>query len=193
MRFNNKLHWLLLAVFLWLLTISYDIWTFGERDYTQPADCIIVLGAAVQGNEPSPVFAERLRHAANLYQRGLATKIVLTGGKSTAAQSAESRIGLAFIQQLGVPDTSILIEENSHTTHQNFIEAAHLMRKHDLYTAIIVSDPLHLKRANTMAADMGIRSVTSPTPTTRYRSWQTQVPFLLRELYFLHHYWLIGT
>ncbi|MBK1833919.1 hypothetical protein JIN78_07600 [Roseibacillus ishigakijimensis] len=61
-----------------------------------------------------------------------------------------------------------------------------------LKSAIIVSDPLHLKRASLMAKDLGIRSVTSPTPTSRYRSLKTKLPFLQREIYFYHHYAITG-
>ena len=189
---RRKLYWLTLSILLWLLVVAYSIWEFGKTDHAQPADCIIVLGAAVQGSKPSPVFAERLRHAANLYQRGVAAKVVLTGGKGADSLYAESGVGREFIRQLGVPKTAILIEENSHTTQQNLTEAASLMHQHALHSTIIVSDPLHLKRASTMAEGMGMAAVTSPTPTTRYRSWQTQMPFLLREVYFLHHYWLFG-
>jgi hypothetical protein len=43
-----------------------------------------------------------------------------------------------------------------------------------------------------MADDFGIQAVSSPTPTTRYRSLRTKLGFLVRELYFVHHYFLTG-
>jgi uncharacterized SAM-binding protein YcdF (DUF218 family) len=61
-----------------------------------------------------------------------------------------------------------------------------------LRTAVIVSDPLHLKRAASMAADIGIDAVTSPTPTSRYRSFGAKVNFLAREVFYLHGYWFTG-
>ena len=57
---------------------------------------------------------------------------------------------------------------------------------------MIVSDPLHLRRAAMMAKDLGISAVTSPTATSRYRSARTQLNFLLREIYFVHQYLLTG-
>jgi len=51
-------------------------------------------------------------------------------------------------------------------------------------TAIIVSDPLHMKRAILMAKDYGIEACSSPTPTTMYKSAKTQIPFLAREVFF---------
>jgi len=49
-----------------------------------------------------------------------------------------------------------------------------------------------MKRAMLMANDIGITASSSPTPTSRYRSLKTKLGFLLRELYFIHHYIATG-
>ncbi|MDT4875993.1 hypothetical protein FQZ97_1114050 [compost metagenome] len=67
-----------------------------------------------------------------------------------------------------------------------------VMRRTNLRSAVIVSDPLHLRRAQTMADDLGIQAVTSATPTTQYRSVSARSMFLLRERYFYHHYLFTG-
>jgi uncharacterized SAM-binding protein YcdF (DUF218 family) len=101
-------------------------------------------------------------------------------------------VGSIIATQREVSANDIYIEEKSRTTQQNIAEAAALMKVHNLKSAIIVSDPLHMKRAMMMADDLGIEAVSSPTPTTRYRSLRTKLGFLLRELYFVHHYVLTG-
>ena len=60
-----------------------------------------------------------------------------------------------------------------------------------LRSAIIVSDPLHMKRAMLMASDYGIDACSSPTPTTMYRSLKTQIPFLAREEFFYLGYLVV--
>ena len=80
----------------------------------------------------------------------------------------------------------------SRTTGQNLDEAGALLHANGLRTALIVSDPLHLHRALAMAAGKGIQAEGAPTPTTRYRTWRTQVGFLLRELYFYNQYLVTG-
>ena len=47
--------------------LAYQIWSFQEVREEATADAAIVLGAAVWGGDPSPVFAERIRHAIELY------------------------------------------------------------------------------------------------------------------------------
>ncbi len=81
----------------------------------------------------------------------------------------------------GVAEADILIEELSTITEENLFYAKALMDEHGLNTAILVSDSLHMKRAMLMATDFGIDAVSSPTPTSMYRSLKTKLPFLARE------------
>ena len=46
-----------------------------------PADCIVILGAAVwPGGQPSFVLRDRIARAAELYHQGIADKIICSGG-----------------------------------------------------------------------------------------------------------------
>lgn len=151
-----------------------------------------MLGAAVQGKGPSPVFEQRIRHAITLYQKGLAPTVIFTGGTGAGQTISESRVGVNLATSLGVPSSNLLLEENSLTTHQNVSEARKIMGHRQLSSAIIVSDPLHMKRAVRMAEDVGIRAVSSPTPTTRYISLGSRLKFLLREIFFYQVYLVTG-
>ena len=168
------------------------IWNFGGKDYAKKSDCIIVLGAAVYGEKPSPVFEERITHAIGLFQQGKASTIIFTGGHGDGASHAESEVGASYAVGEGVSESAILTETRSRTTNQNLVEAKVLMDLGGLRSAIIVSDPLHLKRASVMAEDLGISAVTSPTATSRYRSLRTKLGFLVREVYFYNHYAVTG-
>ena len=183
---------LILLPLVWLLALSTAIWSYGTRNQAEKADCAIVLGAAVYGDRPSPVFEERIRHGIALYQTGLVAKIIFTGGCGTGAEHAESEVAAAYAARAGVPAADLLTERRSRTTQQNLAEAKLLMDAHGLRTAILVSDPLHMRRAMWMAGDLGIAAVPSPTPTTRYRSLKTKLEFLRHELYYWHHYAFSG-
>jgi uncharacterized SAM-binding protein YcdF (DUF218 family) len=191
-RFKKYTLWLALLGALWLLTSAIRIWNYGNQDHATKGDCIIVLGAAIQGDQPSPVFEQRIKHGISLFRNGIANKILFTGGFGDGHSFSESAVGSQYAEICGIPKTAILIEEKSRTTQQNLTEAAVLMSRNSLRSAIIVSDPLHMKRALMMAEDLGIKAVSSPTPTTRYQSLSNRIGFLLRELYFYHHYRLTG-
>ena len=175
------------GLLIWLFSIGLVIWRFGEQNFSRPSDCIIVLGAAVEGGHPSPVFEERINHALNLYREGVAPYIIFTGGVGEGQDYSESSVAEAYALVHGVPHTAILTENASRTTKQNINEAFKVMQGRGLNSAILVSDPLHLKRASVMAKNVGVEAVSSPTPTTRYRTWKTKLGFLVREIYFIQH------
>jgi uncharacterized SAM-binding protein YcdF (DUF218 family) len=178
---------LLMLTVIWLAGVAaYIIWV-GQRDDASPADAIIVLGAAAYDAKPSPVFEERIRHGIDLYERGLAPTLIFTGGYGgTGARFSESQVARRYAIRQGVPEKAILIESLSRNTHDNLRQARVLMQQHKLHTVIIVSDPLHMARALRISRDLGIRSVGSPTPTSRFRSFATRWRFLLQEVYFFH-------
>lgn len=178
-----------LLVALWLAATI--LITAGQSD-SQPADAAIVLGAAVYDVEPTPVFEERLRHAVDLYKSGQVKWLIMTGGHGPGDSLAESEAGRGWAIEQGVPAESILIETESHTTKQNFEFAAPMVVDQGLFRLLVVTDPLHMQRALRMANDMGLNAHPSPTPTSRYQSLGTQVPMLLREMWFTFTYMVTG-
>lgn len=176
----------------WLTLLGRDIWQFGTIDQATKADCIIVLGSAIEGDRPSPVFEQRIQHGLQLYQKGFASTIIFTGGIGDRERYSESLVAQKYAIANGIPASQILIEERSLTTQQNLAEAHAIMRQKQLKSAIIVSDPLHMKRSILMAENLGMTVFSSPTPTSMYRSWKPQSEFLIRELYFWHHYRVTG-
>ena len=42
---------------------AFRVWEVARQDDRQPADAVVVLGAAQYDGEPSSIFAARLRHA----------------------------------------------------------------------------------------------------------------------------------
>ncbi len=191
-RLRKLLLWFFLAICVWLAFIAVSIWNYGAQDHAVKSDYAIVLGAAAYHKNPSPVLKERIDHALSLYKQGLVSKIIFTGGYGKGAPYAESEVAERYALRKGVKKEDILIETSSRSTVGNLIEARALMNSNGLSTAIIVSDPLHLKRASIIAKNLNIAAVTSPTPTSRYRSFKAQFKFLIREVYFYHYYLFTG-
>lgn len=161
---------------------AFDIYTFSLRNEALPADVAIVLGAGTDGDQPPPVFAERINHALQLYKSGMVRKLIMTGGRGVDGYS-EGWVAQNYAIVHGVHPEDVLIEENSRTTYENLVEAQNLMQQRGYTTALIVSDPLHMKRSMIIASDLGINAHSSPTQTTLYHSWSTRLPFLWRETY----------
>lgn len=169
---------------IYVLYTAFVIWSYGSINEMAKADAAIVLGAGVSGKSPSPVFQERINHAIWLYKNGYVSKIILTGGKSKNNEYSDSFIASQYAIENLVSRDDIYIEEYSSITQENILYAAQIIEEKDISTVIIVSDPLHMKRAMLMAKDNGLVAYSSPTPTTRYKSLRTKLPFLAREVFF---------
>ena len=179
----------ILKTFLWLVvigaiiasTVALCIISYGHKDEKQPSDAIIVLGAGVFNDYMSPVFRERINHGIWLYENGYADYIIFTGGYPEGSTKSESAAAKEYAMERGIPEGAIFTEEISRTTDDNLRYAKEIMDENGFETAIIVSDPLHMKRAMLLNRDHGISAVSSPTPTTMYQSFKPSFPFLMRE------------
>lgn len=182
----------LLAAMLYVAVTAAAIWNYGKMDDKRQADAAIVLGAAVDGEEVSPVFRERINHGIGLYQEGFVEYLIFTGGTGEGSTVSEAFAAKQYALEAGVPEEHILIEESSRITEENLANAGALMEEAGMDTAIIVSDPLHMMRAMEMAEDFGLEACASPTPTSMYRSLKTQLPFLAREVFYYTGYRLVN-
>ncbi|MBR2877430.1 MAG: YdcF family protein [Clostridia bacterium] len=182
---------LIISAFVYVAFTACSIWNYGKIDGKQPSDVAVVLGAAISDGEVSPVYRERINHGIFLYENGYADYLLLTGGFGEGSYKSDSAIAKEYALSQGVPEDKILIEEKSTITEENLEYAKEIMDENGLETAIIVSDPLHMKRAMLMAEDYGVKAVSSPTKTSMYRTLKTKIPFLLREEFFYTGYCIV--
>lgn len=171
---------LLLLAALWSIA-AVQIALFSLQSSDGPADAALVLGAAAWGNRPSPVYRERILKAIELYEQHRVRRIVLTGGSPVRAYPAEAQVGRRYCLLHGIPDDTLLVEDRSRTTWSNLNDAQPLMSGAEIRTVLLVSDPLHMKRAIAMAHAQGIDAQPAPTTTTRFRSWRTRAGLLWHE------------
>jgi uncharacterized SAM-binding protein YcdF (DUF218 family) len=170
--------------------LAARVYSYRNTSSNAPADAAVVLGAAVWGAEVSPVFRERINHGIDLYRKGKVRKLIFTGGRGNRGEPTESSAARRYALRSGVPAADILIEEKSHTTYENILYAKQLADAQGVRKVLIVSDPLHMKRAVAMARDVGLVAEPSPTPSTRYRGLQSQAGLLAHETYYYIGYLL---
>ena len=186
---------ILLLVGLYILGNAISIWNYANYDQAKKADVIIVLGASVEYTRVSPVYRERINHAIDLYNKGYAKYIIFTGGKIAGQDYSDSSVAKYYAIDKGVDEDNIFIEEKSTYTKENLQYAKQIMDQKGFSSAIVVSDPLHMKRGMLMAKDVGIATAySSPTPTTMYKSRSAKINFLKKELfvYIAYKFYRIG-
>lgn len=182
-KWHYTLGLLLLLVF-YIAVNAASICIYSTKDETQNADTAIILGAAATDEGVSPVFRERINHGIWLYQNGYVKKLIITGGYGDGNLYSDSYIGKQYAIGQGIPEDAILLEETSTITEENLENAMEVMENNGYDTALIVSDPLHMKRAMLMAQDKGLKAYTSPTRTSMYKSIYEKTKFTAREVFF---------
>lgn len=190
MRWRRAFFGILSIPLIWFLALAAEIYAYSSQIHPLPADAAIVLGAEVRNKRPTPVFEERIKHGVNLYQTDQVDVIIFTGGIGEGDQLAESEVAKEYAVEAGIPAEDIYCETSSKITYENLREAKKVLDQQGLTTALIVSDPLHMKRAVTIARDLGIDAYPSPTPTSRYITWKSKSRFLVREACFYAIYLL---
>ena len=144
------------VTFLQVLVASGD-------DDRQPADAIVVLGAAQYDGEPSPVLAGRLDHAEELWREGLAPIIVTTGSNLPGDRFTEGFAGYEYLRFAGVPDDALLVITDGASTWEQLAATARQLRLRDLDSVILVSDPYHSLRLTQIADEVGLYATVSST------------------------------
>ena len=118
-------------------------------------DAIIVLGspADTDGN-PSPTELTRVTEAVHEYERGVAPRLILTGG-AVGNRFVEARVMAHTAEAQGIPESAIYVEPEARDTIQNACYACLL------YTSI--SSGVHLSAMSYLPARPVLSTMIRPT------------------------------
>ena len=154
-----------------VILVVLVLWTFsvvavlmvGNHDSAQPADAIVVLGAAQYAGRPSPVLEARLAHAIRLYRRSIAPRLIVTGGKVAGDITSEAQVSARYARRNGVPASALIIEDESRSTTEQMHAVALMARTRNMTSVVLVSDRFHMLRLLLTARKLGLVAYGSPT------------------------------
>lgn len=142
-----------------------QVYRASRHDGARQVDAIIVLGAAQYDGVPSPVLQDRLDHALALYERDLASLIVVTGGRQAGDRFTEATTGYNYLRANGVPDEQLLKEVGGTNSFESLSASARFLRDRGLADVVLVTDGYHALRVGAIADDLGLDASVSPTDT----------------------------
>jgi uncharacterized SAM-binding protein YcdF (DUF218 family) len=148
----------------YVVALSKQIEQRSMVDDAEPSDVIVVLGAAEYNGRPSPVLKARLDHAYALYERGLAPRVITTGGAGGDPQFTEGQVGRDYLVRLGVRSEDIIVEGEGDSTIHTVVAVSEIMRRMGLKSAIVVSDGYHIFRVEKILEHEGMTVHGSPRP-----------------------------
>ncbi len=170
---------LVLAV-VYLGVTFVQVFQASRHDGAKRVQAIVVFGAAQYNGTPSPVLRARLDHAAKLYQRGYADRLVVTGGRLPEDRFSEATASARYLRSKGVPDSSILREVQGRTSWESLASTARFLKQRGVTDVVLVSDGFHSARIGAMASELGLNAHTSPTRTSPITGTET-LPYLGKE------------
>ncbi len=117
-------------------------------------DCIIILGAGIRQNKPTPMLEDRLLEGINLYNQNISNKIIMSGDHGTKEYD-EVNIMKEYAIEKGVPSEDIFMDHAGFSTYESIYRAKEIFQAKRI---IIVTQRYHLYRALYIANQLGLEA-----------------------------------
>lgn len=163
--------------------VAYVAATTNSQRYTDPAAVPIervalVFGAGVRPDgTPSPMLADRVQSAAQLYQMGRVQKILMTGDNSRVDYN-EVLAMQRYAVGLGVPASDITLDYAGFSTYDSCYRARVIF---GVERAVLITQQFHLARAVYTCRQLGVDAVGLGTPDWEVYSARVVRYYTLRE------------
>ncbi len=152
-------------------------------------DVLIVLGApADTDGNPGPAQLANVTEAVREYERGVAPRIVFTGG-AVRNRFVEAQVMARTAEAQGIPPGEILLDTSARNTIENACSSARLMRARGWQSAEVISSATHLPRAALILSRLPLKwrvHVAPPVePQTRWTATTGTMVELLKTVHYL--------
>ena len=152
-----------LSVLVLVVAFGLRAWVntvYASRVYTRLADVpvhqvAIVFGAAVRGDRPTPVLADRVEAAVELYYAGRVQKLIMTGDNRFVDYNEPAAM-IAYAVELGVPEDDLVADYAGRRTYDSCYRAREIF---GVNRAVLVTQGFHLKRALFICDRLGLEAV----------------------------------
>ena len=158
-----------------------------ERDY------LVVLGAAVYGDQPSLTLIRRLEGAVDYLDRYPDSVAIVSGGMGPGETVTEGQAMFDWLVARGVAPERVLIEDRATSTRENLENSFAIIRARGDEPAghvAIVSSAYHLYRAKTMARNLGVPDAAGVAAPWGY--FFVMLNYFIREAFGVTHLWVFG-
>jgi uncharacterized SAM-binding protein YcdF (DUF218 family)/lysophospholipase L1-like esterase len=163
-------------------------------DTTGPGDAIVVPGAGVsEVCSPNMFAVRRVMLAQRAFAQGRAPVVIFSGGRPTGLPCAVADVMAELAMQLGIPRDRILRETAATSTWENAELTDALLRKLGAKRIVVVTDRLHMRRAQACFEHFGyvVERAGVPTPESIPDN-MAMLSMGAREVIALAHYWMNG-
>lgn len=138
-------------------------------------DCILILGASIKGNYPSPMLEDRLKQGVHLYNQKASPKILVSGDHINDNYD-EVNVMKDYLVGHKIPSQDIFMDHVGISTYDSIYRAKSIFQAKKI---IIVTQKYHLYRALFIAKQLEIDSY---GVASNLREYTNQSPREVREI-----------
>ena len=176
-----------------LICIEIYVIDVGSSDPSDlPADAVVVLGAGVNGTQPSLSLYTRLTAALDYLEENPDVPVVLTGGLGYGEEISEARCMYDWLTARGVDPARLIMEEQAGNTAENFAFSKELLEEQGIDPAenlvAVVTNDFHIARSRLIAARQGYGHAFGVPAKLPWR--HLEVNYYLRESFAMVKTWI---
>ncbi|MCL2219226.1 MAG: YdcF family protein [Chitinispirillia bacterium] len=141
------------------LVFAVFLAVYGKYDNAEyNEDAVIVLGAAIRGEEVGRTLARRLDKAVEYYGKNPGAVIAVCGGQGFQEDITEALAMERYLAVRGVPLEKIIKEEKSTSTYENLSFARDVLTPYfpQGFSGVLITSDFHIYRASRLARYAGI-------------------------------------
>lgn len=175
------------AVFIFL---AVEIRIFSELLNKQEKKCdyLIVLGAHIEGDQVTNSLKRRLDKAMQYKEKFPKTRIIVSGGRGTGETVTEAEAMKKYLQQHGIKESCIEMEDQSTTTKENLAFSAAMLPDMNCPVGIVTNN-FHIYRARQYARKLGYQNTCGiPAGCSRI----LLLNYAVREFFVVWKMWILG-
>jgi SanA protein len=162
-----------------LLFVDLRVVRIGRTAIREPEgkkyDCLLVLGALVYGDVPSPMLKDRLDGALAAYRAGLSDRILVSGDHGQADYDEVNAMRI-YLEDAGVPPEAIFLDHAGFDTYDSLYRARDVF---EVRSVLICTQRFHLLRALYIADRLGLSAT---GVDTTYRKYGRDAWYEVREI-----------
>ncbi|MGO5115021.1 YdcF family protein [Candidatus Avoscillospira sp. LCP25S3_F1] len=182
------------AVFLFLSVGMIYVGSRAESQWEQAktSSYAIVLGAQVQGNQPSRTLRQRLDVGLLYLQENPTGVLIVSGGQGPDEDDTEAAVMYAYLERHGADMQRVIQEPQASNTRENLMFSAVLAQKAGCNAAqpTIITSEYHLCRAQYIAGTLDMEPTGLGSKTT---PWILMWNYELREVFALVKAWFVAS
>ncbi|MEU4671055.1 YdcF family protein [Amycolatopsis sp. NPDC023774] len=143
--------------FVFTALLMYSV-LYSRLNRRARAAAIIVLGSGLLGDRVPPLLASRLDRGVQCYHRSPEAVVVVSGGQGSDELTSEAAAMAAYLENAGVPRSSVLLEDKATTTDENLRFSVELLGVRGISGRILaVTNNYHVFRTAILARRLRLR------------------------------------